>query len=253
MLLSVADNRDRMGKYSARQAAECLKAAIAAKGGARLVVATGSSQFEVLSHLVAEPGIDWSKVDGFHLDEYIGVAMDHPASFCGYLKQRFVDRVPLRTFHFLDGTQDAETVVRIASERVSAEKIDLAMVGIGENSHLAFNDPPANFETEDPYIIVALDEACRMQQVGEGWFPSLDAVPKQAISMSIRQILKAEKIICSVPDERKAVAVRNSVQGHVTPQVPASILQRHPNVELVIDRAASKLLNDNTLSRANSV
>lgn len=253
MLLSVAENRDRMGKYSARKAAECLKAAIAAKGSARLIVATGSSQFEVLSHLVAEPGIDWSKVDGFHLDEYIGVAMDHPASFCGYLKQRFVDRVPLRSFHFLDGTQDAQTVVRIASEQIASGGVDLATVGIGENSHLAFNDPPANFETEDPYIIVALDEACRMQQVGEGWFPSLDAVPKQAISMSIRQILKAEKIICSVPDERKAVAVRNSIQGHVTPQVPASILQRHPNVELVIDRAASKLLNDNTLSKANSV
>jgi glucosamine-6-phosphate deaminase len=253
MLLAVAENRDKMGKYSARKAAECLKAAIATKGEARLIVATGSSQFEVLSHLVAEPGIDWSNVDGFHLDEYIGVAMDHPASFCGYLKQRFVDRVPLRSFHFLDGTQDAMTVVKNASEKIASHKIDLAMVGIGENSHLAFNDPPANFETEAPYIIVELDEACRMQQVGEGWFPNLDAVPKQAISMSIRQILKTEKIICSVPDERKAVAVRNSIQGHVTPQVPASILQRHADVELVIDRAASKLLNDATLSKAKSV
>jgi len=253
MLLAVAENRDKMGRYSARKAAECLKAAIATKGEARLIVATGSSQFEVLSHLVAEPGIEWSRVDGFHLDEYIGVAMDHPASFCGYLKQRFVDRVPLRSFHFLDGTQDAMTVVKDASENIASHPIDLALVGIGENSHLAFNDPPANFETEAPYIVVQLDEACRMQQVGEGWFPSLDAVPKQAISMSIRQILKTEKIICSVPDERKAVAVRNSIQGHVTPQVPASILQRHADVELVIDRAASKLLNDATLSKSKSV
>lgn len=253
MLLAVADNREKMGKYSARKAAECLKAAIATKGEARIIVATGSSQFEVLSHLVAEPGIDWTKVDGFHLDEYIGVPIDHPASFCGYLKERFVDRVPLRSFLFLDGTQDAKTVIQMASEKIASHKVDLAMVGIGENSHLAFNDPPANFETEDPYIIVALDEACRQQQVGEGWFPSLDAVPKQAISMSIRQILKTEKIICSVPDERKAVAVRNSIQGHVTPQVPASILQRHADVELVIDRAASKLLNDATLAKAKSV
>jgi glucosamine-6-phosphate deaminase len=253
MQLAVAKNRDGMGSYSAQEAAKCLKGAIQARGEAKLIVATGSSQFEVLSHLVMEPGIDWSKVDGFHLDEYIGVGLDHPASFCGYLKERFVDRVPLRSFHFLDGTQTAETVARLASEKISKHSIDLAMVGIGENGHLAFNDPPANFETVEPYIIVELDEACRLQQVGEGWFPSLEAVPKQAISMSIAQIMKSGKIICSVPDERKAIAVRNSIQGEVTPQVPASILQRHPNVELVIDQAASKLLSDERLAQAKKV
>jgi len=253
MELVVAKNRDGMGIYSAREAAKCLKAAIQAKGEAKLIVATGSSQFEVLSHLVLEPGIDWSKVDGFHLDEYIGVGMDHPASFCGYLKERFVDRVPLRSFYFLDGTQTAEVVARLASEKIAKQSIDLAMVGIGENGHLAFNDPPANFETVEPYLIVELDEACRMQQVGEGWFPSLEAVPKQAISMSIAQIMKSGQIICSVPDERKAIAVRNSLQGDVTPQVPASILQRHPNVELVIDQAASKLLSDESLAKARKV
>jgi glucosamine-6-phosphate deaminase len=141
----------------------------------------------------------------------------------------------------------------LASEKISKHSIDLAMVGIGENGHLAFNDPPANFETVEPYIIVELDEACRLQQVGEGWFPSLEAVPKQAISMSIAQIMKSGKIICSVPDERKAIAVRNSIQGEVTPQVPASILQRHPNVELVIDQAASKLLSDERLAQAKKV
>lgn len=253
MQLAVAKNREGMGSYSAREAAKCLKGAIQAKGEAKLIVATGSSQFEVLSHLVMEPGIDWSKVDGFHLDEYIGVGVGHPASFCGYLKERFVDRVPLRSFHFLDGTQTAATVARLASEKIANQSIDLAMVGIGENGHLAFNDPPANFETVEPYIIVELDEACRLQQVGEGWFPSLEAVPKQAISMSITQIMKSGKIICSVPDERKAVAVRNSVQGDVTPQVPASILQRHPNVELVIDQAAAKLLSDERLAKAKKV
>lgn len=253
MILVVAENRDQMGKYSAQQAADCLKEAIASQGEARLIVATGSSQFEVLSHLVSEPGIDWTKIDGFHLDEYIGVGMEHPASFCGYLKQRFVERVPLRSFHYLDGTQAAELVVKVASEKIASHKIDLAMVGIGENGHLAFNDPPANFDTEEPYIVVDLDEACRLQQVGEGWFPDLAAVPKQAISMSIRQIMKTTKIICSVPDERKAIAVRDSLQGAVTPHVPASILQRHKDVELVIDRAASSLLSEVTKSRAKYV
>ena len=253
MRLVVAENRNGMGRYSAHRAAEVLRAALAQRGEASLIVATGSSQFEVLAALVESPGIDWSKVDGFHLDEYIGVSADHPASFCGYLRERFVDRVPLRSFHYLDGAQDAANVVKRASLWIAQRQIDVALVGIGENGHLAFNDPPADFETEAPYIIVALDEACRLQQVGEGWFPSMESVPQQAISMSIRQILKSKHIFCSVPDERKAVAVRNSLEGEVTATVPASILQTHASVELVIDRAASSLLSETAMAKAKWV
>jgi len=253
MRVVLAEDRDSMGRHSAAKAAEILRTAIAAKGSARLIVATGSSQFEVLSHLVASTGIDWSKVDGFHLDEYIGVSRSHAASFCGYLQQRFVDKVPLRSFHYLDGTRDPREVVREASALIAEQPVDLAMVGIGENGHLAFNDPPADFMTESPYIIVALDEACRMQQVGEGWFPDLASVPTHAISMSIRQIMKTKHIICSVPDSRKALAVKNSVEGGVTPAVPASILQQHVDVELVVDRAAAENLSASTLAQVTRI
>ncbi|MEY4568340.1 MAG: Glucosamine-6-phosphate deaminase 1 [Planctomycetota bacterium] len=249
MKILVAKNRDGMGKYSGNRGAELLAAAIDRYGFATLVVATGSSQFEVLANLVASPKVDWTKVDAFHLDEYIGVSKEHPASFCGYLAERFVERVPLRSFHYLDGTKSAAEVAREASEKLRNRRIDVAMVGIGENGHLAFNDPPADFSTDEPYIIVELDEACRRQQVGEGWFASLEDVPKQAISMSIRQMMKAENIICSVPDVRKALAVSKSVEEPVSPQIPASILQQHPKVELVIDDAAAALLSDATSSQ----
>ena len=180
--------------------------------------------------------------DGFHLDEYIGIASSHPASFCGYLKERFVERVPLRSFHYLDGLADPVQICEVASAKLKYAPVDVAMIGIGENGHLAFNDPPADFETTQAYHLVTLDEACRKQQVGEGWFASMNDVPTQAISMTIHQILQSKKIICSVPDERKAVAVRDCVEGPVTNLVPGSILKRHPNTTLVLDRAAAHLL-----------
>ena len=176
-----------------------------------------------------EPDIAWNRVTGFHLDEYVGLPIAHPASFRGYLWQRFVSRLPLplAAFHFLDGEGDPQAECRRVGEIIRRHPIDVAFVGIGENGHLAFNDPPADFETEEPYLVVELDDACRRQQLGEGWFPTFDDVPQQAISMSVRQIMKSRAIICTVPDERKAEAVRNAVEGEVTPQVPASILQRH--------------------------
>lgn len=238
----IQPDRPRMGAYSAKLAAMILKSSIAQQGYARIIVATGSSQFEVLDALTKEPGIDWSCVDGFHLDEYVGIPSDHPASFCGYLKSRFVDRVPLRSFHYLDGMKDPRSVCQEASARLLESPVDVAMIGIGENGHLAFNDPPADFETTEAYHVVALDEACRNQQVGEGWFPSLQAVPTHAISMTIYRILQSRKIICSVPDERKAIAVRDSVEGPSSNMVPGSILKRHPNTTLVLDRAAASLL-----------
>lgn len=231
-----------MGAYSAKLAGMILRSSIAERGEARIIVATGSSQFEVLDHLTREPGIDWSRVDGFHLDEYVGIAATHPASFCGYLKERFVDRVPLRSFFYLDGLQDPVQVCARASEHLLAGPIDVAMIGIGENGHLAFNDPPADFETTAAYHVVQLDEACRKQQVGEGWFATMADVPTHAISMTIHRILQSRKIICSVPDERKAIAVRDSVEGEVTANVPGSILKRHPNATLVLDRPAASLL-----------
>ncbi len=239
----LTSDRESMGRFVAQHAAADLRSAIDQHGTANLVVATGASQFEVLRELVRQPGIDWPSVQGFHLDEYVGLSGDHGASFCRYLKERFVDHVPLAAFHFLPGDQDpAETIKRVG-DLIRETRIDLALVGIGENGHLAFNDPPADFDTEDPYLIVELDEPCRMQQVGEGWFETLDDVPTHAMSMSVRQILKAAKIYCSVPDQRKAEAVRNTLEGPITPEVPASILRTHGATTLVIDEAAASELS----------
>ena len=231
-----------MGAHSAKRCSEILKNAIADRGEARLVVATGSSQFEVLDALVRDHDIDWSRIDGFHLDEYIGIPASHPASFCGYLKERFVDRVRLRSFHYLDGMCDPTHVCREAGEAIRRKPIDVAMIGIGENGHLAFNDPPADFRTNEAYHVVVLDEACRQQQVGEGWFASIDDVPTHAISMTIFEILQSTHLICSVPDARKSQAVKLSLEGPVTDQVPGSILRTHPQTTVVLDRAAASLL-----------
>ena len=249
----ITSDRDAMGRWVAPRAAADLNAAIDARGSANLVIATGSSQFEVLSQLAAQTGVDWSKVTGFHLDEYVGLASDHPASFCRYLQERFVDLVPLKAFHFLRGDQvPSETIARVGG-LISAAGIDVALVGIGENGHLAFNDPPADFEIESPYLVVTLDEPCRMQQVGEGWFKSLAEVPTHAISMSVRQILQARKIYCSVPDERKAEAVRATLEDPISPVIPASILREHPDTYLVIDRAAASQLPATTLASLERV
>ena len=244
MTIDVSATREAMGSRAAKAGAERIRRAQAERGEAFIVVATGTSQFEMLGALVAEPGIAWSRVTGFHLDEYAGMSIDHPASFRRYLKERFVDRLPepIGRFHLIDAEGDAaEECLRLAG-LLSTIDIDVAFVGIGENGHLAFNDPPADFETEEPYIVVELDEACRRQQLGEGWFDSLDAVPERAISMSVRQIMKAATIVCTVPDERKSNAVAGALDGPVTPHLPASILQRHPDCRVFLDvHSASRL------------
>jgi glucosamine-6-phosphate deaminase len=244
MNIKIMPDKQQMGKTAAAEGAQHIRQALAARGGASIIVATGASQFEMLAALVAEPNINWNRVTGFHLDEYVGLPISHPASFRGYLWQRFVSRLPLplRSFHFLDGETDPKAECHRVGEIIGRHPIDVAFVGIGENGHLAFNDPPADFETEDPYIVVNLDDACRRQQLGEGWFPTFDDVPKQAISMSVRQIMKSSAIICTVPDERKAEAVRNAVEGEVTPKVPASVLQRHEACTLFLDKPAASLL-----------
>jgi glucosamine-6-phosphate deaminase len=244
MDVEIMPDKASMGKAAAAAGAEHIRRALAARGRANIIVATGASQFEMLAALVAEPNISWNHVTGFHLDEYVGLPISHPASFRGYLWQRFVSQLPLppRAFHFLDGERDPQAECQRVAEIIRRHPIDVAFVGIGENGHLAFNDPPANFDTEDPYLVVQLDDACRRQQLGEGWFPTFEDVPKQAISMSVRQIMKSGAIICTVPDERKAEAVRNSVEGEVSPRVPASILQQHASCTLYLDKPAASRL-----------
>ena len=238
----------QMGKMAASAGAKLIREAIAARGSANIIVATGASQFEMLAALAAEPDVAWNRLTGFHLDEYVGLPITHPASFRAYLWQRFVSRLPLplHAFHYLDGEGAPQAECRRVGDVIRQHPIDVAFVGIGENGHLAFNDPPADFETEEPYLLVELDEACRRQQLGEGWFPTLADVPRQAISMSVRQIMKSRAIICTVPDERKAAAVRGAIEGEVTPQVPASILQRHKQCTLFLDKQAASLLSQSS-------
>src|SRR6476620_11766542 len=244
MDIKIMPDKAQMGKAAAAAGAEHIRQAIADRGEANIIVATGASQFEMLGQLVEEPNINWNRVTGFHLDEYVGLAIAHPASFRGYLWQRFVSRLPLplRAFHFLDGEGDAKAECRRVAEIIRRHPIDVAFVGIGENGHLAFNDPPADFDIDDPYLVVQLDDTCRQQQVNEGWFGSVAEVHTQAISMSVKQIMRAREIIVVVPDERKAQAVKNSLEGEISPMVPASILRRHPNATIYLDKDSAALL-----------
>lgn len=245
MNCNIADNKAQMGIRAAGDGAELIRRALADRGRADIIVATGVSQFEMFAALVDEPEIDWSKVTAFHLDEYVGLPISHPASFRLYLWRRFISQLPLplAAFHYIDGQGDPEATCRELADLLGGRTIDAAFIGIGENGHLAFNDPPADFETDRPYIVVELDAACRRQQVGEGWFETIDDVPTRAISMSIGRIMAAKAIICTVPDARKARAVRDAVQGPVTPDVPASILQRHAAARLYLDRDSAALLD----------
>jgi glucosamine-6-phosphate deaminase len=242
MQVEVFSTKEALGKKAAEVGAAAIKHAIATKGHADIILATGASQFEMLQHLVTIPEIQWNLVTAFHLDEYIGVADTHPASFRKYLRERFVAKVPpLKNFFFVEGDKDPQKECDRLNALISRYKIDVAFLGIGENGHLAFNDPPADFDTTDPYIVVNLDEACRKQQMGEGWFKSIDEVPRQAISMSIKQIMKSDVLILAVPDKRKANAVRNVRFGPVSNMCPSSILQRHPNCTLFLDTDSASL------------
>jgi glucosamine-6-phosphate deaminase len=240
--IRVFDNPQTLGRQAAADAATAILDAVEARGSARVIAATGASQFHFLEHLTATPGLPWEQVELFHLDEYLALPSAHPASFRRYLQERLIGPAGITRTHLIDGEGDPELVCQIVGKAVASAPIDVAFIGIGENAHLAFNDPPADFETREPYLVVTLDEACRRQQVGEGWFQSLEQVPTRAISMSVQQILASRHLLCIVPDERKAVAVRNAVNGPVTPDVPASILQTHPSTTLYLDRASASLL-----------
>ncbi len=249
MQITTSPSRESNGLAAAAFGANLLRATLAERGEANVIVATGASQFEMLEALLRESGIAWEKVTLFHLDEYVGVPVAHPASFRKYLWERFQSKlpVPVRAFHYVAGDGDAGAECERLGALIVQHPIDLCFAGIGENAHLAFNDPPADFETERPYLVVNLDEDCRRQQFGEGWFATLEEVPRQAISMSIQQILKSRHIVITAPDERKAKAVRDSLQGPVTNLVPSSILQEHPATHIFLDPASASLLRAATV------
>jgi glucosamine-6-phosphate deaminase len=248
MILRIFEDKSSLARAAAAQAAGAIRSGIAHRGRARVVAATGASQIDFLDMLTTAPGVDWKKVELFHLDEYIGLPENHPASFCKFLQQRLIGKTGISDYHLLVGNADPAEVRHLAGEAIALSPIDVAFVGIGENGHLAFNDPPADFQTEEPYIIVHLDEACRQQQVGEGWFQNLSDVPQQAISMSIRQILKSREILCIAPDARKARAIQACFDGEISPRAPASILRTHPNTIVYLDQNSAGLLSPGTIS-----
>jgi glucosamine-6-phosphate deaminase len=250
MVIKCFNDKTDLARSAADEAASILRQAIQERGKARLIAATGAAQFEFLEVLTSLPGIDWSRVEMFHLDEYIDLPAAHPASFARFLQERLIQKTGIQHYFLLNGEKDPDEVIRRVGDALLSAPIDVAFVGIGENGHLAFNDPPADFETEAPYIIVSLDDACRRQQLGEGWFQALEDVPQRAISMSVRQILKARKIICIVPDARKANAVKTCIEGEISPLAPASILRTHPNTTLYLDRNSAALLESDTCASA---
>ena len=252
MIVKVFEGKISLSRAAAEHAAAAIRRAIVGRGRARIVAATGASQISFLEELTEAYGIEWGRVEMFHLDEYVGLPITHPASFRKYLRERLIDKVGVGQYHLLDGTGDAGEVARRVGKAISTAPVDVAFVGIGENGHLAFNDPPADFETEEPYLVVRLDEACRRQQVGEGWFRDVSEVPQEAISMSVRQILKAREIICVVPDARKAHAVKMCFEGETSPMAPASILRTHPIATVYLDQDSARLLSPTTLASLSS-
>ena len=242
MKIEIYNTPHELGAAAAKHAASLLQQTIKTNGTANIILATGTSQFETLKHLVNED-VDWSKVTMFHLDEYIGLPITHPASFRKYLQERFISKVNLKNVYLINSEANPQQACEKLGELILHHPIDVALVGIGENGHLAFNDPPADFETEEPYIIVELNEACRKQQMGEGWFKSVEEVPADAISMSVKQIMRSKQIICSVPDSRKAIAVKNSLEQPVSNLYPATILQLHPHCTCYLDQSSAALLS----------
>jgi glucosamine-6-phosphate deaminase len=238
--VKVLADKQALGQAAADYVATTVQSAIERQGHARVIFATGASQYEFLDALVQLDTVDWSKVTAFHLDEYIGIPVDHPASFRRYLKERLFGRLTFGAVHLLDGmASDLEATCRAYGALLAEHPVDLACIGIGENAHLAFNDPPADFETDALVHVVTLDDACRRQQVGEGHFASVADVPQQALSLSIPAILRARSISCAVPDARKAAAVRCALEGPVVPDCPASALRTHADCHLFLDEQSA--------------
>jgi len=249
MNIQVASNPVELGKAAGVKAAQLIRDVIASNGGASIILATGTSQFETLKQLISDKDIKWDQVVMFHLDEYIGLPATHPASFRKYLQERVLSKIPkLKAAHLIDGETNPKKECDRLGELITNHSVDIALVGIGENGHLAFNDPPADFDTEEPYIVVELDEACKKQQMAEGWFKSIEEVPHYAISMSIKQILRSKYIICSVPDSRKAIAVKNMLGRPVSNLYPSTILKLHPDCYCFFDKASAALISEQTIT-----
>jgi glucosamine-6-phosphate deaminase len=242
-MVRIFQTKDEMASAAADHAADSLQRLLEEQDRVRLLAATGASQLEFLERLTSSTLINWRRVEIFHLDEYVGIGSDHPASFARYIKERIIDRTGIERYYLLDGTRDAHQVAEEMGREINTAPVDLAFAGIGENGHLAFNDPPADFEAREAYLVVELDEACRKQQVGEGWFASVEEVPSQAISISIPQLLKAKEILCIVPDRRKAPAVKACLEGPMSPMAPASALRVHPNATIFLDADSASLLS----------
>lgn len=247
MIVRVFEDKMSLARAAAEHASTAMRRASRERGRARIIAATGASQLDFLDALTKAEDIDWQRVEMFHLDEYIGLPVTHPASFRKYLLERLIHKTGITQYHLLDGNGDFGEVIRRIGEALRSGPVDVAFAGIGENGHLAFNDPPADFQTEDPYLVVELDEACRRQQVGEGWFAGLSEVPSRAISMSVRQILKAREVVCVVPDARKARAMKLCLEREISPMAPASILRTHAATTIYLDKESASLLSPATL------
>jgi len=243
MNIHISPDPKALGKIAGAEAASLIRKSIDSNGSANIILATGISQFETLNELINDKNIDWTKVVMFHLDEYIDLPISSPASFRKYLKERFLEKItPIGAAYLIDGETDPVAECKRLGNLIRKYPIDVALIGIGENGHLAFNDPPADFETEQPYIVVELDEACRKQQLGEGWFATMNDVPRRAISMSVKQIMLSKNIICSAPDSRKAIAIKNCFANPVSNMHPASILQQHAQCSCYLDTNSAALL-----------
>ncbi|MEF2246366.1 glucosamine-6-phosphate deaminase [Paenibacillus sp. IITD108] len=241
MKIHIFESADQSGLEAARESARLINEAISVNGTARIVLSTGASQFEFLEHFV-KMDIAWEKVEMFHLDEYIALSEEHPASFRKYLKERFLQHVNVGKYWLVDGEGDTAAVLNNLNQEISKSPIDLALIGIGENAHIAFNDPPADFNDDRPFKVVDLSETCKMQQVGEGWFATMEDVPKQAISMSVQQILKSRNIISVVPRQSKARAIKDTLQNGIDANIPATIMKTHANWSLYLDKQSSSLI-----------
>lgn len=242
MTVNIYNDPIALGKHAASLTARLLREAIAEKGSARLLMSTGASQFETIKSLVTE-NVDWSCVDVFHLDEYIGLLETHPASFRKYIRERFAELVKPRRVNYVITEGDVNNNIRRLTDELRAAPVDAALIGIGENAHIAFNDPPADFDTQEAYIVVTLDEKCRNQQLHEGWFGSLAEVPQKAVSMTVSEIMKAKHIISAVPFKVKAQAVKDTLENELTPYIPATMLKRHSDFNLFIDRDSASMID----------
>lgn len=248
MKVKVFENSQLLGRAAAKHAAQVLREVIARGEQPRLLLSTGASQFTFFEHFVKED-VDWSRVEMFHLDEYVGISPEHPASFQKYLKERFVDVVHPGKYHFISGKEDPEKTIAALSELLKERTVDLGLIGIGENGHIAFNDPPADFEDDSAYKVVTLADSCIEQQIHEGWFETPDEAFRQAISMTCKKIMECKTIICAVPYKVKAQAIKDTLALDVTPMVPATLLKQHPDVTVYCDLDSASLVPKSVLDR----